>query len=80
MLLFSSLTIADCCGELGELVSEGLIIRLSQVRVLVGPPIKSIAYDQFPSLLNIPWDTHGTLTYLNDVEMVLMSCSTEGIF
>jgi len=46
----------------------------------VGPPFKSIAYDQFPSLLNIPWDTHGTLTYLHDVEMVLMSCSTEGIF
>jgi hypothetical protein len=29
VLLFRGLTIADCCGELGELVSEGLIIRLS---------------------------------------------------
>ena len=38
VLLFSGLTIAGSCGELGELVSEGLIIRLSQVRVLVGPP------------------------------------------
>ena len=73
MLLFSSLTIADCCGELGELVSEGLIIRLSQVRVLVGPPFKSIAYDEFPSLLNILWDTHETLTCLHNIEMVLMS-------
>ena len=46
VLLFRGLTIADCCGELGELVSEGLIIRLSQVRVLVGPPfiyIKDLA-------------------------------------
>ena len=41
VLLFSGLTIAGSCGELGELVSDGLIIRLSQVRVLVGPPIKS---------------------------------------
>jgi len=45
---------------------------LSQVRVLVGPPFKSIAYDQFPSLLTIPWDTHGTVAYLQDIEMVLM--------
>jgi len=39
VLLFRGLTIAGSCGELGELVSEGLIIRLSQVRVLVGPPL-----------------------------------------
>ena len=36
VLLFSGLTIAGSCGELGELVSEGLIIRLSGVRVPVG--------------------------------------------
>jgi hypothetical protein len=42
VLLFRGLTIAGSCGELGELVSEGLIIRLSQVRVLVGPPYFSI--------------------------------------
>ena len=40
VLLFSGLTIAGSCGELGELVSEGLIIRLSGVRVPVGPPNK----------------------------------------
>ena len=34
VLLFSGLTIAGSCGELGELVSDGLIIRLSQIRVL----------------------------------------------
>ena len=43
VLLFSGLTIAGSCGELGELVSEGLIIRLSQVRVLVGPPFNTKA-------------------------------------
>jgi len=39
----------------------------------VGPPFKSIAYDEFPSLLNILWDTHETLTCLHNIEMVLMS-------
>jgi hypothetical protein len=38
MLLFRGLSIAGSCGELGELVSEELIIRLSGVRVPVGPP------------------------------------------
>ena len=46
MLLFRGLTIAVSCGELGELVSEGLIIRLSGVRVPVGPPIKSMQQAQ----------------------------------
>ena len=41
VLLFSGLTIAGSCGELGELVSEGLIIRLTEVRVLVAPPFNS---------------------------------------
>ena len=50
-----------------------LIIRLSQVRVLVGPPFNSIAYDQFPSLLNILWDTHS-----HHIAMTLMSWSTGG--
>ena len=34
------LTVAGCSRVWGRLVGEGLIIRRSQVRVLVGPPTK----------------------------------------
>ena len=38
MLYFSLLAFAGYCGKLRKTVREGLIIRRSQVRILVGPP------------------------------------------
>ena len=42
VLNFSLLAFAGYCGKLGKTVREGLIIRQSEVRVLVGPTIKSV--------------------------------------
>ena len=37
----------------------------------MGPPFKSIAYDQSPSLLNILWDTHLLPPYCNDLDVMI---------
>ena len=44
VLHFSLLAFAGYCGKLRKTVREGLIIRRSEVRVLVGPPIKTVTY------------------------------------